>query len=85
MGLNIKSKNVEIEHQEDILDYFLDGFEHILTAYNIKNVTFICHSFSAYLTLLLTIKREEIVKKYIKQLLLLSPVGLTPKDEDYKR
>ena len=79
MGLNIKPKNVDIEGVDDILDYFLDGFATILTFYNVKNVTFVCHSFSAYLTLLFTLRRPELTIRYIKQLLMLSPVGLTPK------
>ena len=84
MGLNIKPKTVTIDNEKDIEQYFLKGYITVLKFYKLTNATFICHSFSAYLILLMNIKHPTIIKEHIKQMLLLSPVGLTPKEEDYK-
>lgn len=85
MGLNIKPKSVKVEDLDMIEDYFLKGLQSTLTFYKTTNATFICHSFSAYLAILFTIRHPKLTAKHIKQLLMLSPVGLTPKEEDYKR
>lgn len=41
------------------------------------------HSFGAYL-ILLYLKKYKTFSKKIKEVILLSPVGITPKEEDYK-
>jgi pimeloyl-ACP methyl ester carboxylesterase len=85
MGLNIKPDTIKEDNIEIIEEYFLKGLKSTLTFYKIVNATFICHSFSAYLVLLFTIRYPDLTKRHIKQLVMLSPVGLTPKEEDYKR
>ena len=44
----------------------------------------ICHSFSAYVVLRFITNYPELSWKRIGQAVLLSPVGLTPLEEDYK-
>jgi pimeloyl-ACP methyl ester carboxylesterase len=80
MGLNIKPKSVTMDSNAAIEEYYLRGYIAILKNYKLKNATFICHSFSAYLVLLLTLRHPLVVNQHVKQLLLLSPVGLTPKE-----
>ena len=72
MGLNIKPQSVTLETNADIEDYYLRGYLAILKHYRARNATFICHSFSAYLVLLLTLRHPSAVKEHIRQLLLLS-------------
>jgi hypothetical protein len=58
--------------------YFLTSIQKLLEFYQHKTSILICHSFSAYLALLF-IARERPIKKLIKQLVLFSPIGITPK------
>lgn len=54
----------------------------ILHFYKHKNIVFISHSFGAYVTLLFTLKHSH--KFNIEKCILLSPIGVTPKEKDYK-
>lgn len=56
----------------------------MLLNYGYKDCTFICHSFSSYLLLLFSIRHPELAQDRIKKLVLLSPIGITTKEEDYK-
>ena len=44
----------------------------------------ICHSFSAYLALRFLTKFPEVMRQHVKQIVCLSPIGITPREEDYK-
>lgn len=44
----------------------------------------LAHSFSSYITFALIIKQSQIALQYIKEAILFSPIGVTPKEEDYK-
>lgn len=56
----------------------------MLLHYGYKDCTFICHSFSSYLLLLFSIRRPQLAQERIRKLVLLSPIGITTKEEDYK-
>lgn len=56
----------------------------MLLHYNFKDCTFVCHSFSAYLLLRFSIRHPQFAQDRIKKLVLLSPIGITTKEEDYK-
>jgi pimeloyl-ACP methyl ester carboxylesterase len=84
MGLNLKPDKVDLSDLSEIEEYFMEAITTVLNFFSAKNATFICHSFSSYFTLLYSIRHKDMTKKHIKQLLMLSPVGLTTKEEDYK-
>ncbi len=48
-----------------------------------KEIFLISHSFGGYLTLLYILKYKTFLSN-VKEVILLSPVGITPKEEDYK-
>jgi pimeloyl-ACP methyl ester carboxylesterase len=81
MGLSQKPSRFDISY-EGITNFFLAPIEKMFDFYQHKNIVMISHSFSAYLSLryLLTHPQET----RISSLLLLSPVGITPKEADYK-
>ena len=50
--------------------------------YKHKNIVFISHSFGAYITMKFAIKNQSDLN--IERCILLSPIGVTPMETDYK-
>lgn len=62
--------------------FYIEGLEEIIKFYNHPKITFISHSFGAYITMNFVLKNCE--KYKISKCILLSPIGVTPKWKDYK-
>ena len=76
MGVSKKARNYHEATIDEIENYFLDGIQQMLEFYNHKNFTMICHSFSAYLIFLYSVRSR---KPFVSKMVLLSPIGITPK------
>jgi len=57
----------------------------LLKYYNASCSTMICHSFSAYLALRFLTKFPTMMSQHVKEIVCLSPIGITPSEEDYKK
>jgi alpha-beta hydrolase superfamily lysophospholipase len=55
----------------------------MLTFYKSDEIVFVSHSLGGYLTLAYIMRHSPFIER-IKEVILLSPVGITPKEEDYK-
>lgn len=80
MGLSIKLDSYQVE-EADFEDFYLKSIEVMLAFYRHPNATLICHSFSCYIAWLYTLRKGPNYE-HIKELVLLSPVGITPKEDD---
>lgn len=81
MGCSQKPSRFDV-NTEGITQFFLSPIEKMLNFYQHENIVMINHSFSAYLSLRYLLMNPQ--DNRVTSLILLSPVGITPKENDYK-
>ncbi len=83
MGLSRKLDKYSVPLQQ-VETFFVKPIDIMLRYYhNYKEIFFVSHSFGGYLTLLYILKYKSFASN-IREVILLSPAGITPKEEDYK-
>lgn len=79
MGVSQKMGHYRSDSLLATEEFFLETVIVLLAHFNPSACIFICHSFSAYLVLRFLIKFPGLTHRHIKEVVLLSPVGITPK------
>lgn len=82
MGLSSSSSTLPQRNRDEIEDYFVEGIKAMVEGYERRDFVFVGHSLGAYLLMLFL---ERYKGQYpIAKCILLSAVGVTPKEQDYK-
>lgn len=84
MGINTKLKHYSIDSLENIEEFFLESIRVILCYFQPKDSIWVCHSFSAYLMFKFVTRNPAMTKEHVKEIILLSCIGITVAEEDYK-
>ena len=81
MGVSNKYKSYDIP-PKNITEFYTTPIAKMLDFYNHQNIVMINHSLSCYISLRYLLKNKS--ENRIKKLIMLSPVGITPKENDLK-